>query len=101
MHRILIALLLTTLVACEEEKPPIRTKAPEAAPVPSRPAEQKPAKPAEEKAAAPASAAPASAAPAAAVPKVLLDPSLPEWSQKAPNEFKAKFTTSRGDITIL
>jgi len=33
--------------------------------------------------------------------KVLLDPSLPEWKEKAPDTFKAKFTTSKGDITIL
>ena len=34
-------------------------------------------------------------------PKVLLDPSLPEWKEKAPDTFKAKFTTSKGDFTIL
>ncbi len=33
--------------------------------------------------------------------KVLLDPSLPEWKEKAPDSFKAKFTTSKGDFTIL
>jgi peptidyl-prolyl cis-trans isomerase A (cyclophilin A) len=35
------------------------------------------------------------------VPKVLLDPSLPEWKEKAPDTFRAKFTTSKGDFTIL
>src|SRR5258708_27873737 len=39
--------------------------------------------------------------PAAPVKKVLLDPSLPEWIGEAPKEFKAKFTTSKGDFTIL
>ena len=33
--------------------------------------------------------------------KALLDPSLPEWQEKAPDSFKAKFTTSKGDFTIL
>jgi len=35
------------------------------------------------------------------IPKALLDPSLPEWKEKAPDSFKAKFTTSKGDFTIL
>ena len=34
-------------------------------------------------------------------PKVLLDPSLPEWKEKAPDKFRAKFTTSKGDFTVL
>lgn len=33
-------------------------------------------------------------------PKVLQDPSLPAWKEKAPDEFKAKFTTSKGDFVI-
>ena len=33
--------------------------------------------------------------------KTLLDPSLPEWKEKAPDTFKARFSTSKGDITIL
>ena len=39
--------------------------------------------------------------PKAGPPKVLLDPSLPEWKEKAPDKFKAKFTTSKGDFTVL
>jgi peptidyl-prolyl cis-trans isomerase A (cyclophilin A) len=35
------------------------------------------------------------------IPKVLLDPSLPEWKEKAPDTFKARFTTSKGDFTVL
>jgi peptidyl-prolyl cis-trans isomerase A (cyclophilin A) len=34
-------------------------------------------------------------------PKVLLDHSLPEWKEKAPDSFKAKFATSKGDFTVL
>src|SRR5688572_4925443 len=33
-------------------------------------------------------------------PKVLLDPSLPEWKEKAPDEFKVKFVTTKGDFVI-
>ena len=39
--------------------------------------------------------------PKAGPPKVLLDPSLPEWKEKAPAEFRVKFTTSEGDFTVL
>jgi len=35
------------------------------------------------------------------IPKVLLDPTLPEWKEKAPDSFRAKFTTSKGDFTVL
>lgn len=34
------------------------------------------------------------------IPKVLLDPSLPEWKEKAPAEFRVKFVTSRGDFIV-
>ena len=33
--------------------------------------------------------------------KVLLDSSLPEWLVKAPDEFKVKFTTTKGDFTMV
>ena|SRR5688572_24499838 len=33
-------------------------------------------------------------------PSVLLDPALPVWKEKAPDEFKVKFTTSKGDFVI-
>jgi peptidyl-prolyl cis-trans isomerase A (cyclophilin A) len=33
-------------------------------------------------------------------PKVLVDPTLPEWSQTAPAEYKAKFSTTKGDFVI-
>ena len=33
--------------------------------------------------------------------KALKDPSLPVWKEKAPDQFRAKFTTSKGDFTIL
>jgi len=39
--------------------------------------------------------------PKSEVPKALLDPSLPEWKEKAPDKFRAKFTTSKGDFTVL
>lgn len=35
------------------------------------------------------------------IPKALLDPSLPEWKEKAPAEFRVKFATSQGDFTVL
>ena len=41
-------------------------------------------------------------APASGAPdmKVLTDPKRPEWKEKAPDEFKAKFTTSKGDFVV-
>ncbi|MBI3854174.1 MAG: peptidylprolyl isomerase [Planctomycetes bacterium] len=39
-------------------------------------------------------------APKRDIPRNLLDPSLPEWNQTAPAQYKAKFTTSKGDFTV-
>jgi peptidyl-prolyl cis-trans isomerase A (cyclophilin A) len=100
MQKMMIAILLLAFAAgCEDEQPPKRTKAPEPPAVVKKtpPAavvqeeKPKPPPPPEEK--------PKPAAPAVA--KVLLDPSLPEWNQTAPAEFKAKFSTSKGDFTVL
>jgi len=100
MQKLMIALfLLAPLAACgEDPEPPRRVKAPE----PNKPTAKvtppaetpKPLPPPVEKEKKPET-------PAAAVNKVLLDPSLPEWVGEAPKEFKAKFTTSKGDFTIL
>jgi peptidyl-prolyl cis-trans isomerase A (cyclophilin A) len=35
------------------------------------------------------------------IPKALLDPSRPEWKEKAPDKFRVKFTTSKGDFTVV
>lgn len=92
MQKLMIALLLLSAVGCgEEPAPPRRTVAPEPGtvaqksvpvvkptppPPPPQPAEVKP------------------------IPKVLLDPSLPEWTGAAPPVFKAKLSTTKGDIVI-
>jgi peptidyl-prolyl cis-trans isomerase A (cyclophilin A) len=111
MRKMMIAILLVSFGAgCEDETPPKRTKAPEPPPVvkktPPVPMvkEVKPQLPTpEEKPKPPPAVEPAGKNPpaASAVPKLLLDPSLPEWSQTAPAEFKAKFSTSKGDFTAL
>ncbi|MBV8878555.1 MAG: peptidylprolyl isomerase, partial [Planctomycetaceae bacterium] len=100
MQKLTIAMLvLLPLAACgEDPMPPKRTAAPEAA-------KPKPAVKAPEQAEAPKPPPPAPEdkkpeAPAAAVNKALLDPSLPEWVGKAPDTFKVKFTTSKGDFVI-
>ncbi len=43
---------------------------------------------------------PASQAPTAAAASPLLDPKHPDANQKAPDQFKVKFTTSKGDFTV-
>src|SRR6185295_1273142 len=96
MQKLLIASLLLSLAACSEETPPPKPKkAPEPAPVvkkapPPTPPTPPPPPPVEEK----------PKPPAAAAPKVLLDPTLPEWSQTAPAEYKAKFSTTKGDFVL-
>src|SRR5579859_5712511 len=95
MQKLMIALLVVLpLAACgEEPEPPRRVKAPEPNP-PAKAPEPVPApKP------SPPETKPE--APSAPVAKALLDPSLPEWIGQAPAEFKAKFTTSKGDFTML
>lgn len=91
MQKTMIALLLLSFAACSPEPPPPKPKkAPEPPvarkvdPPPPPPADPpKPAKPA-----------------AAPVPKILLDPTLPDWSKTAPAEYKVKFTTTKGDFTV-
>src|SRR5881394_36564 len=95
MQKLLIASLLLSFAACSEEPPPPKPKkAPEPAPVvkktpPPPPPTPPPPPPVDEK-----------PKPAAAAPKVLLDPTLPEWSQTAPAEYKAKFSTTKGDFVL-
>src|SRR5882672_4684897 len=101
MQKLMIAILvLSPLAACgEDPEPPRRTKAPEpntpgkTSNTPQLPKPPPPPPPPEEKKPETPAAAP--------VNKVLLDPSLPEWIGQAPAEFKARFTTSKGDFTIL
>jgi peptidyl-prolyl cis-trans isomerase A (cyclophilin A) len=99
MKKPLLAILLLCAAACgEEPPPPKRTVAPEpkqpmakaSEPSKPQPPPPPPPPPEEKKSAAPAP-----------VPKVLLDPSLPEWLVKAPDEFKVKFSTTKGDFTML
>ena len=55
----------------------------------------------DEKPKAPVTPAPApSIEPPKDILKVLLDPSLPDWKDKAPDSFKAKFATTQGEFTI-
>jgi peptidyl-prolyl cis-trans isomerase A (cyclophilin A) len=98
MHKLMIAVfVLVPLTGCgQEPEPPKRVRAPE----PNPPAT------ASEHAQAPKPPPPPppnakAEAPEAPVNKVLLDPSLPEWVGEAPAVFKARFTTSKGDFTIL
>src|SRR5678816_1853145 len=92
MQKLLIAtLLLSCAVSCSEEPPPPKPKkAPDSKPVaktPDLPTPPPPPPPTQE---------PEKPKPQAPAPKVLLDPTLPEWSQTAPAEFKAKFSTTKG-----
>ena len=99
MKKMMIAILLGSFAACTPEPPPPKPKAP-----PSRAPIAKKADVPVEKPAPPPTPTPVDKkppAPAVATPKVLLDPTLPEWSRTAPAEFKVKFTTSKGDFTML
>jgi peptidyl-prolyl cis-trans isomerase A (cyclophilin A) len=103
MKKIMTAILLASFTACSPEpSPPPLKKAPEPPPV-AKKTETPVAKPAPPTLPPPPPppAEKKPAAPAAETPKVLLDPTLPEWSQTAPAEFKVKWTTSKGDFTML
>src|SRR5688500_13324805 len=99
MKKIITAIFIASLVACGEQPlPPKPTKAPEPlakkapAPPPPPPVEKpKPPPPPPDEKPKP---------PPAAVPKVLLDPTLPEWTGQAPPQYKVKFSTSKGDFTV-
>jgi len=95
MQKYLIAtLLLSFAVSCSEEPPPPKPKkAPDSNPVAKTPDLPKPPPP-------PPMAPPEPPKPAREVPKNLLDPTLPEWNQTAPAEYKVKLSTSKGDILI-
>ncbi|HLY09606.1 MAG TPA: peptidylprolyl isomerase [Planctomycetota bacterium] len=105
-NHLIALLLLASAAGCgEDPEPPRRTVAPEPKSIvkssdpvkvqsdrpPNPPPPPSPDRKPEPK---------APDAPPAPVNKVLLDPSLPEWIGQAPAEFKAKFTTSKGDFTI-
>jgi peptidyl-prolyl cis-trans isomerase A (cyclophilin A) len=95
MKRIMTAIVLLAFAACGEEPlPPKPKKAPEPPPLakktPPPPPPSDPPKPVTPP-----------KPPAADVPKILLDPTLPEWSKTAPAEYKAKFSTTKGDFTVL
>src|SRR6185295_3536787 len=107
MKKMITAILLaTTIAGCgEEPQPPARTSAPE--PKPAAKAEKKapPAPKVDVKPQPPPPPPPPPPEdkpkpPSAAVPKVLLDPTLPEWTVTAPATYKAKFSTSKGDFVI-
>lgn len=95
MHRLLIATLILSLAGCAEEPPPPKPKkAPEPVakkvdPMPPPPPPPPPAPAPVEDKTRPKE-----------IPKMLLDPSLPEWNQTAPAQYKVKFSTSKGDFTI-
>src|SRR5438105_600267 len=105
MKKTVAAILIASFAGCgEEPQPPVRTKAPEPAPVakvdkkiqvpppPPPPVEKpKPPPPPPDEKPKP---------PSAPVPKALLDPGAPEWRVTAPASYKAKFSTSKGDFTI-
>jgi peptidyl-prolyl cis-trans isomerase A (cyclophilin A) len=104
------AIFVVSLAGCgEEPQPPIRTKAPEPQPpvakadkktppkIEVKPQPPPPPPPVEPK---PAPVDEKPKTPAAPVPKALLDPSGPEWRGPAPEKYKAKFSTSKGDFTI-
>jgi peptidyl-prolyl cis-trans isomerase A (cyclophilin A) len=94
----MIALLFLSLVGCTEDAPPPKIKkAPDPTPVMRAP--EKKADPVPVPVMEPPKPAPAPAA--TPVSKALLDPSLPDWSQTAPAEYKVKFSTSKGDFTVL
>jgi peptidyl-prolyl cis-trans isomerase A (cyclophilin A) len=107
MKKLLAIVLVGSMISCgEEPQPPVRTKAPEAhsggkierkstAEITPPPKEQPkapppPAPPPEDK----------PKPPPADVPKALLDPGAPDWRVTAPDKYKAKFSTSKGDFTI-
>lgn len=102
MQKMIIAILLLGVTGCgEEPEPPRRTKAPERPSVEKKPekkTESPSAMPAEKP--KPAETEEKPKAPPSPVPKVLLDAALPEWSQTAPNQFKVKFATGKGDFTV-
>jgi peptidyl-prolyl cis-trans isomerase A (cyclophilin A) len=98
MQKLLIAtLLFSCAVSCSEEPPPPKPKkAPDSKPVAKtadlpKPPPPPPPPPTQEL---------EKPKPPAPAPKVLLDPTLPEWSQTAPAEFKARFSTTKGDFVI-
>lgn len=94
MKNLLAAVLLAAAAGCgEEPAPPRRPQAPEARPKqepkapPAEPQAEKPKPPPDEK-------------PKAPISKVLLDPTLPEWTVTAPATYKVKFATSKGDFVL-
>lgn len=97
MQKLTLAILVTLpLLACgEDPQPPKRTVAPDAGKPAVKAPETKPAAPTP-----PPAPPPEQKKPAAPVNKVLLDPSLPEWVVKAPDVFKVKFSTSKGDFVM-
>ena len=99
MKKMTIAILLVSFAACSPEPPPPKPKAPPSPPPVAKKVEAPVEKPAPPPTPPPADKKPP--APALATAKVLLDPTLPEWSQTAPAEFKVKFSTSKGDFTVL
>ena len=99
MKKMMIAILLGSFAACTPEPPPPKPKAPPSPAPIAKKADVPVEKPAPPPTPTPVDKKPP--APAVATPKVLLDPTLPEWSRTAPAEFKVKFTTSKGDFTML
>src|SRR5262245_10942747 len=98
MQKLLIATLLLSLAACSEEPPPPKPKkAPEPGVTVLKSTERKVEPPPPQPPPAKIEEMPKPPKP---VSKNLLDPSLPEWNQAAPAEYKAKFSTSKGDFTI-
>src|SRR5262245_53858656 len=100
MQKLMIAILLTLPFAgCgEEPMPPKRTVAPEPVKPVVKAVDKTPEK-APEKAPTPPPAE-KKQEPETPVNKALLDPSLPQFVEKAPDEFKVKFTTSKGDFVM-
>lgn len=103
MHKLTIAILLTLPFAgCSEDPmPPKRATAPEAG-KPSKPVDKAPEKPTPPPTPPPVKEEVKKDEKPAAAPvnKLLLDPSLPEWVVKAPDVFKVKFSTSKGDFVM-
>jgi peptidyl-prolyl cis-trans isomerase A (cyclophilin A) len=101
MQKTTLALLVLVFAGCEEGVPPPPPKPPAMAPPASVGETKSLASPAaQEGTTKPGAQEENPKTPPAAVSKVLLDPSLPEWSQTAPAEFKVKFSTSKGDFTV-
>lgn len=101
MNRIMTAILLLSFASgstllttgCSEEPlPPKPRRAPEPPPLAKKTPPPPPTDP------QPPPQPPKT--PSAPVPKILLDPTLPEWSKTAPAEYKVKFTTTKGDFTV-